>query len=341
MKRSQLYQKHLDRVSRSFAYCIARLDGSFKNWVGLSYLICRILDTVEDAPWKEKGKQQEKFKGFDRFLVNETSENEIEQWAQGFPDDIPAGEKKLLRDAATIFQDIHSAPQAVKAAIQQMVGSMSSGMQYFSELTKDKEVRLKSLAEVNQYCFFVAGVVGEMLANIFSAVDERAKLTKSNLVNAHHFGLFLQKVNLLKDQMVDETEGRFLIPSRPVVFESLKENSQGAIAYIKSLPQDQKGYRLFCAWSFFLGMASLPLIKDSYGKKAKPKFSRIKTIQLFHKIETVIDDDNELEKLYVQFLGQISFDNVNLAFNIEASSDFISSYKGALTSAEMRVLRLI
>ena len=47
------YQPHLDRVSRSFAFCIARLEGEMREWVSLSYLLCRLLDTVEDAPWAD------------------------------------------------------------------------------------------------------------------------------------------------------------------------------------------------------------------------------------------------------------------------------------------------
>ena len=75
---------------------------------------------------------------------------------------------------------------------------------------KDKSGHLKlgSLKEVNQYCFFVAGVVGEALAKLVSHVEPQFQTAKFRILDAHHFGLFLQKVNILKDQVNDRGEGR-------------------------------------------------------------------------------------------------------------------------------------
>ncbi len=50
LKEAEFYQTHLDRVSRSFAFCIRQLPDPLRGWVGLSYLLCRILDTIEDSP---------------------------------------------------------------------------------------------------------------------------------------------------------------------------------------------------------------------------------------------------------------------------------------------------
>ena len=46
------YQTHLDRVSRSFAFCIKKLESPLRQWVSLAYLLCRVLDTVEDSIWE-------------------------------------------------------------------------------------------------------------------------------------------------------------------------------------------------------------------------------------------------------------------------------------------------
>ena len=53
MRSGEFYQRHLDGVSRSFALCIPQLDQPFQERVALSYLLLRVLDTVEDAPFAD------------------------------------------------------------------------------------------------------------------------------------------------------------------------------------------------------------------------------------------------------------------------------------------------
>ena len=40
--------EHLQLVSRTFALTIPMLGNPLADWVGLAYLVCRTLDTVED-----------------------------------------------------------------------------------------------------------------------------------------------------------------------------------------------------------------------------------------------------------------------------------------------------
>ena len=216
MLRIDFYQKHLDRVSRSFAYCISKLDAPLRGWVSLTYLICRILDTVEDAPWRKLSQQLRQFGEFDGFLEKPPQEENLKEWQKAFPEEIPEGEKLLLMDSALIFKDLHDVPFTVRGVIQDMVECMSAGMQYYSRLRRQRgQLRLRNLREVNQYCFFVAGVVGETLARLVTVVEPQLKVAQRLVLEAHHFGLFLQKINLLKDQMDDEREGRFFVHSRP------------------------------------------------------------------------------------------------------------------------------
>jgi hypothetical protein len=92
-------------------------------------------------------------------------------------------------------------------------------------------------------------------------------------------------VNLLKDQFRDEKEGRFLVPSRNVVYASLKQNAESAWDYIQSIPVEQKGYRVFCLWSFFLGLKTLPLLKAQSSAELEPKLPREETLRLFRLLE--------------------------------------------------------
>ncbi len=301
--RTEFYQAHLDRVSRSFAFCIARLEQPLRDWVALSYLICRILDSIEDAPWESSVEQQQAFKEFDSWLQKLPSSDKTQQWCASFPEAIPQGERLLLQDTYQLFSDLHLVhPAPVRQVILQLAQDMSQGMQRFQSQTPRH--RLQSLTEVNQYCFFVAGLVGEALTHLLELVCEDYKASPESLTDAHHFGLFLQKVNLLKDQSTDEKEGRFLVPDRHQVLQSVSENAKGAFRFIAHLPKNQKGFRLFCAWSLFLGLATLPLAQRAFLRGQQWKLPREKTLALISEVESLQTEPQELEPLFLSLASR-------------------------------------
>lgn len=336
MQPVSFYQDHLNRVSRSFAFCIARLEGDLRLWVSLSYLLCRVLDTVEDVSWPETSAQKKAFEDFNSFLISPPSFTALQAWLQLFPASIPSAELLLLQDSALLFQDLAGLPLPVQNKIRQAVQNMARGMGHFSQ---NKELRLKNLAEVNQYCFFVAGIVGELLTDLILQIG-KIPAEASLYLRAHHFGLFLQKINLLKDQMTDEKEGRFLIPSRPQVLASLPQNATGALEYVQSIPIEAKDYRLFCAWSLFLGLLSLPWIQRSWTSKIFEKIPRLLTEKMMKEIESIIDDNRALENYFHR-----SFTATSSALPVRKSSRdmtwFTSLYQGSLSLSQFADLGLL
>lgn len=308
----EFYQSHLDRVSRSFAFCIARLEGAMRERVGLSYLLCRVLDTVEDANWPSFAAQERAFRQFDSFMQPGvfaqgickdaqagSSVAEVASWVGSFPDGINEGEAALLRDAHFLFQDFHRLPLETRLLLGRLVCSMSGGMRhYMAKKASVGRLVLSTVVDVNKYCFFVAGVVGEILTGFVTAEKEAASVARGRLKDSFSFGLFLQKVNLLKDQKGDEKEGRFLVPSRDAVFSSLIRDAEGAFRYLVSLPVRDQGFRLFCAWSLFLGLASLPWIQKAALSGAAEKIPRDETLALLCRVEQKIGDDQALAELY-------------------------------------------
>ena len=57
------------------------------------------------------------------------------------------------------------------------------------------------------------------------------------------------------------------VPIGTQLLASLRENGEGSLAYLLSLPVEEKGYRTFCAWSLFLGAASLSWIEKRFELK--------------------------------------------------------------------------
>ena len=305
--RSDFYQSHLDRVSRSFALCIRQLPEPLQSWVGLSYILCRIVDTIEDSAWPTLSAQLATFGEFDAALQSREELAPLAQWALKFPEGLPPGEKLLLQDARELIADFHSLDDQVRTLIGELVASMSVGMQHFTRSREAGELRLRSLAEVNQYCFFVAGVVGELLAKLLGLVAPGFESSQGTLLRAHHFGLFLQKVNLLKDQVGDERVGRHLIPSREQVEDSAQENAEQALEFLLSVPVDQPEFRRFCAWALFLGLQSLNVARRSIVEQKILKVSRTDLQTILGQVEEALTDNEALKRLFTASTSRIGW----------------------------------
>lgn len=296
------YQKHLDQVSRSFSFCIKELSSPYQEWVGLSYLVCRLLDTIEDSLWTSSQQQKNSFDQFHQFLQSPPNEAAIIKWAQQFPETLPPSEQNLLKDAHIILLDLHRLPSDAQRAILPSVRHMSAGMQYFTQnFSRNDHLYITSPEQTDQYCFFVAGVVGELLTKLFHlGAQQHFPLSQTNLKNAIHFGLFLQKINLLKDQRGDEQEGRHLISSRQNVLDSLALHAEKSFEYVLSLPPIEGGFRLFCAWSLFLGLASLPWIEKSWKAQKNFKIPRTQTWLTLNKVKKNITSPDALIEMFSQ-----------------------------------------
>ncbi len=338
------YQKHLDEVSRSFSFCIARLKSPLKEWVGLGYLLFRVLDTIEDASWETQDLKNQIFKNFKNALDLEETEIQLIRWNLQFPESIPEGEKNLVKNLPELLRDFNSLPEPAKKSLKKSLIMMSQGMDFFSNRETDiNRVELKNLTEVNQYCFFVAGIVGEFLTNIIAPSLPQSTLNTELFFNSFQFGLFLQKINLLKDQQTDEKEGRFLVPDRSELLESLAINSEGALNYILTIPATEREYRLFCAWSLFLGLSSLPWIENSFSLKILSKIPRTLTNSLLEKVESVIDDNQALARLFKEKMPiEISLAETTRSLKRGFDSNWLTDiYKGPLEINELQELGVL
>jgi hypothetical protein len=267
-------------------------------------LLCRILDTIEDAQWVDFAAQARAFSEFDHFIDAAPVAEAIDTWRACFPTGLPEGELILLRDAERIFSDFHSWPAEMRVPVGRLILSMSAGMRhYMKKKAAAGRLRLTGAADVNRYCFFVAGLVGEILVRLTGRFSSE---NVDRLKDAFRFGLFLQKVNLLKDQRGDEEWGRFLVPSRPKLLSSLLSDAEGAIRFLTDLPEREKGFRLFCAWSLFLGLASLPWIQLAESEGLTRKISREETAQLLELVEERIQDNGALRELFDLGIGELT-----------------------------------
>ena len=97
----------------------------------------------------------------------------------------------------------------------------------------------RSLRELRDYCYVVAGIVGEMLTELFLLDAEALAPFASRLRRrSRFFGEALQLVNILKDASSDATEGRVYLPAgidRARVFALARRDLDVAAAYVGTL----------------------------------------------------------------------------------------------------------
>jgi len=291
---STYYQQWLDMVSRSFALCIPQLEPPLRDQVSLAYLLLRVLDTVEDAPFTDQATQQRQFDRLRAFLRTMPARTEVEAFVAAFPTQLTEGERSLLGETFALLEDGHALPAPARAATFRAMDRMAMGMAAY--MRRPSPLRLLDVEDVARYCCFVAGVVGEMLTELWA-------LGRSDpsppIPLAYQFGLFLQKVNILKDQEEDEAAGRFLVPDRSQLLASLSSNADGALAYLQALPCHDRAYRTFCAWSLMLGAVTVAQLDQ-------PKLSRrTETAQLLARTAAIADDNDALGLQFAELMPEL------------------------------------
>lgn len=332
------YKHHLTGVSRSFAFCIEELRGDFRHQVSLAYLLLRVLDTLEDSPW---GHVEQKIKALVCFK-QEIVKNEItvsEGWKTVQQEiqllSISSAEKSLLQSSDLLFRDFKNLPLDIRNILKDTILTMTAGM---AEFNQKSQLVLNNIFDLDRYCFFVAGIVGELLERLHRHEEE----APSNLYRSVHFGLFLQKVNILKDQLQDEKLGRFFVFDRNAVVDSIGVHAEQAMQYIHSLDLKEKGYRLFCAWSLFLGLLTLQYSDRGFKQGQTQKVPRWKAKLLILLVRSIISSPSLLQWVFQNLFRKVLTSPSKASTLKNANNTFIqaSLYQGRLRSSDWRKLGL-
>jgi farnesyl-diphosphate farnesyltransferase len=277
-------QQLLEGVSRSFAFTIPQLPGALRRSVTNAYLLCRIADTIEDE--NALTTSQKKF--FFAELIAVVSDNASAEKFAGELLPLLSGatssaEQELIRNLHRVIGITRSLSEQERGALERCVRVMSAGMGRFQECKSPQGLR--DLTALNDYCYYVAGVVGELLTQLFCNysvdISKRAAPLRKLAVS---FGQGLQMTNILKDLWKDKERGACWLPRD--VFkktgldlaelswdrycsgfeEGLSEliaiargHLKNALAYTLLLPRSETGLRKFCLWA--IGMAIFTLQK--------------------------------------------------------------------------------
>ena len=281
------YQKAiLGSVSRTFALTIPLLPATIEKVVGNTYLLCRIVDTIEDAAdLSPETKQQLSQLFLDAVLEKAPVESFVEPCLKALDHYGNRDELDLIAHTPTVLRILHTCSKDDQVAVSRCVSIMSEGMSYFHG--KQTQAGLKDLREFEKYCYVVAGVVGELLTTIFSNHSPAfAKNMKGHDGLAIAFGQALQMTNILKDSPEDHARGVSWKPadmSQKALLKISYEKLQDSLSYILLIPKAELGMRRFCFLAFGLAVMTLSKIakRNEFSNKDEMKLSR-KTVMAFY-----------------------------------------------------------
>ncbi len=291
------------RVSRTFALNIRCLRGRMLETVRLAYLLCRAADTLEDS-WP--GPPAEVGARFDALLAALGGDAEAARVLSAAASAQHArADMDLLVRLPALLHVLDSLRPDDAADVRRCVRTMAIGMRRYATREAARGTRVPYLdddAELHDYCYVVAGCVGEMLTRLVARDidDDTAETAARRLALAPVVGEALQLTNILLDWPVDVREGRCHIPAswlarhglapRELVRDSdaarelslrLAALAHGAIDrvpdYLDTIPTREHRYRLFCLLPVLWARASLRVAfarQDFHAAPGRPRLSR-------------------------------------------------------------------
>lgn len=225
-----LGKKILKDVSRSFYLSMRVLPQAMREPVSLGYLLARASDTLADSDGLDVDLRLEMLAGFGDVLIGE----ERGRWLQKVcskvvPEQRHQGEKVLLGNLEGVFAWLDEVCVEQKDAIFTVMGHILRGQMLDVERFELEDgFRFTEDSELEEYCYLVAGCVGEFWTEVGEMTlgcFSDAK-TEQLMGWGANYGKGLQLINILRDLPSDLKVGRCYLPGvDPGDGEALAEES--------------------------------------------------------------------------------------------------------------------
>ena len=298
----EAYQDHiLPHVSRTFALTIPQLPPALRTPVTTAYLLCRIADTIEDEPALPA---DETFGFLQRFAAVVSGTGQAAPLAEELAGRLSArtlpAEHDLVRHMERVVRVTASLDEPQRAAIQRCVEVMCYGMHHFQHAASVRGLARSS--DMDSYCYYVAGVVGEMLTELFCGYSPAIMRQHAALRDlAPSFAQGLQMTNILKDFWEDRSRGACWLPQEVFIRHGVDlarlspehydarfhagvreligvahAHLRNALAYTLLIPGEEAGIRRFCLWAVGLALLTLRKIQRN------PRFIAGEQVKVSH-----------------------------------------------------------
>ena len=208
----EFQSRMLQQVSQTYAMTIPMLPSALQDVVTNGYLLCRIADSIEDDP-DMSASEKEKF--LEQFASVVSGELAVEPFASNLTDAFgqttSESVRSLVKNSDRVIRTTLNFETRQRTALNRCIRIMSTGMIEF--LPYRGTDGLDDVSHLERYCYFVAGVVGQMLAELFCAyspeIDRRSAELMTQSVSC---GKGVQMTNIIKDIWDDREDGMCWLP---------------------------------------------------------------------------------------------------------------------------------
>ena len=281
----EVYQDRiLPHVSRTFALTIPQLPPALRTAVTSAYLLCRIADTIEDEPALSAAETLSYLQSF-KAAVSGSAESAplVRELERRLTERTLPEERDLVRNMERVIRMTQALDERPRAAIERCVELMCYGMPHFQHSASVRGLARSS--DLDDYCYYVAGVVGEMLTELFCDYSADIAQQRAPLQSlAASFAQGLQMTNILKDVWEDRSRGACWLPQEVFVRHGIDlahvsperydarfgagmseligvahAHLRNALEFTLLIPAKETGIRRFCLWA--IGLAVLTLRK--------------------------------------------------------------------------------
>lgn len=301
--------KHLRGVSRTYAILVPMLPNRLADAVGLAYLVLRIVDTLEDSTELSDQQRHDLFALLDAGLRGEV--DAVAGLAQPIGD--TPDEQALMQATPEVFARLHALEPEYCDAICQCAQAMADGVRtlFARSIERDRPYpAVRDTAELREYCYYVAGVVGEMLCAMMAHYLKLPALLRLREL-AVELGIGLQLVNILKDALQDSRHGRRYLPAVDdgnvtaaevyrAALAMARESLARGVDFVTALPQNARGLRSFCGLPIAWGAMTLARAERD---ARQAKITREHVTSSIQQFEELAEDDHGLRQWLKGLLG--------------------------------------
>ena len=256
----------LKATSRTFYIPISHLTKGLQEAVASAYLCMRAIDEIEDHPELPSSTKSDLLLSVSQILQRKPfNEDELKELFEPYQSILP---KVTLQ----LGNWIKVCPPTILESILNSTATMAKGM---AEWVR-KDWQIKNEEDLDQYTYYVAGLVGVMLSDIWRWYDQTE--TDENLAIA--FGRGLQAVNILRNHDEDKTRGVSFVPEGWEVkemFAYAERNLELADLYIKDIKNSSILH--FCKIPLALAHGTLEALM-----KGKEKMSRLDVLKVVSRV---------------------------------------------------------
>ncbi|MFQ5703326.1 MAG: phytoene/squalene synthase family protein [Gemmatimonadales bacterium] len=315
----------LPKVSRTFALCIRLLPAELEHPILVSYLLCRVADTIEDTVSLDSTSKESLLSHFSSCL--ERDGPSAAPLADAFA--ATSGNDEILaREADAVLREFHRLPTSQQDAVRPWIQKMCEGMTEFEKPDRS----IGTMDDLDRYCYYVAGTVGHLLTELFCESNKSMSSACAERLRslATSFGLGLQLTNIIKDVGDDRRRGRSFIPRqlwqsagtrsgelanepyRPeaqsvmrALIHKAKRHLRDALEYTVNLPRRMYRVRLFCLTSLYFAVRTIYLAERDQRLLDPHHKVKISRRQVYRTVATtrLIAPCNSLVKAYFKRLA--------------------------------------